>query len=195
MNRLIIATGNAGKVREIGSALGELRDWSIEPLPDGIPPIEETGATFLENAIIKAEHYSRFTGELTLADDSGLCVDALGGRPGVHSARYAETPEGRIQRLLGEMQAVPAGRRQAVFYCAVALARSGRVIWNTQCEVSGLVALAPAGSGGFGYDPVFILLELSQTMAQLSTEEKNRLSARGKAMIELRKYLTMGGIQ
>ena len=195
MNRLVVATGNPGKVVEIRLALGELAEWSLEPLPEGIPSIEETGETFLENAAIKAEHYSRFAGELTLADDSGLCVEALGGRPGVQSARYAETAEARIHRLLVEMQAVPDDRRQGVFYCAIALARSGRIVWKAQCEVSGLIAREPAGAQGFGYDPVFVLPELNRTMAQLSTEEKNRLSARGKAMIELRKYLTMGGNQ
>ncbi len=195
MTRLVIATGNAGKIVEIRSALGERPEWSIEPLPPGISSIEETGETFLENAMIKAEHYSRSVEELTLADDSGLCVEALAGRPGVHSARYARDPESRIQRLLAEMHGVPDDRRQAVFYCAIALARSGRVLWTAQCDVFGIIGRAPAGTGGFGYDPIFVLPELNRTMAQLSADEKNRLSARGKAMIELRKYLTMGGIR
>ena len=189
MNRLILATTNSGKVIEIRSALGELPGWSLEPLPDGISDVEETGATFLENAIQKAVHYSRQVDPLTLADDSGLCVDALGGRPGIHSARYAENPPARIGRLLGEMEHVPDNKRSAVFYCALALARSGKVIWTVQGEVAGMIARAPSGSEGFGYDPVFFLPGLNRTMAELSTVDKNRLSARGRALAELRKHL------
>jgi len=189
VNRLILATTNAGKVIEIQAALGEVEGWSLEPLPAGVPPIEETGATFLENAIQKAGHYSSYVAELTLADDSGLSVAALDGRPGVHSARYAEDPAARISRLLGELERVPASDRSAVFYCALALARSGDVIWTVQREVAGVIARSPSGTEGFGYDPVFLLPQLHRTMAELSTEEKNRLSARGRALAELRKFL------
>ena len=189
MKRLIIATSNAGKVIEIRSAVGSLSGWSLEPHPPDVPPIEETGDTFLENAIQKAMHYSKLVDELTLADDSGLCVAALGDRPGVHSARYAENPGARIRRLLGEMETVPDGRRDAVFYCALALARSGRVLWTVQREVAGVIARSPSGTEGFGYDPVFLLPELNRTMAELSTEDKNRLSARGQALAELCKFL------
>jgi XTP/dITP diphosphohydrolase len=189
MRRLVIATKNAGKVIEIQEALVELPGWRLEALPSAVSDIEETGTTFLENAILKAEHYSRFTEELALADDSGLCVDALGGRPGVHSARYAPDPPSRIRRVLGEMQSVPDADRRAVFYCALAIARSGKIIWTTQRDAAGVIAYAPAGTGGFGYDPVFFLPGLNRTMAQLSTEEKNRLSARGKAVAELCKFL------
>src|SRR6266481_5811902 len=192
MKRLIIATTNAGKVVEIRSALGELPDWTLDPLPAGIPSIEETGDTFLDNAVLKAQHYSKLVDDLTLADDSGLCVAALGGRPGVHSARYAENPGARIQRLLGEMETVPDGRRDAVFYCALALARSGRVLWTVQREVAGVIARSPSGTEGFGYDPVFLLPELNHTMAELSTKDKNRLSARGQALAELCKFLISG---
>src|SRR5215510_5859243 len=106
MKKLIVATTNAGKVIEIRSGLGEIPGWVLEPIPADTPTIEETGETFLENAILKAEHYSKHVDQLTLADDSGLCVAALGGRPGVHSARYAPDPPSRIQRLLGEMKSV-----------------------------------------------------------------------------------------
>jgi XTP/dITP diphosphohydrolase len=189
MPRLVIATKNPGKVIEIRSALGELPEWPLEPIPSHIPSIEETGTTFMENAILKAERYSKFVGDLTLADDSGLCVAALGGRPGVHSARYAPDPSSRIRRVLQEMQSVPDGQRNAVFYCALTLARNGKTIWTVQGEVAGVIAYAPFGTGGFGYDPVFLLPELNQTMGELSTEDKNRLSARGKAVAELRKFL------
>src|SRR5262245_53476200 len=100
IRRLIIGTKNAGKVVEIRSALGEFPGWILDPISDDIPSIEETGSTFLGNAILKAEHYSSFFGDLTLADDSGLCIDALDGRPGVHSARYAPDPPSRIHRVL-----------------------------------------------------------------------------------------------
>lgn len=189
MKKLIIATRNAGKVIEIRPALGEIRDWSLEPLPRGIPEIEETGETFIENAIMKARHYSKYVDELTLADDSGLCVAALCGSPGVHSARYGADPPARIARLLREMESVEDADRNAIFYCALALARSGEVIWTVQGEVAGVIARSPSGTEGFGYDPVFRLPELNRTMAELSTGQKNRLSARGKALAELRKYL------
>lgn len=189
MNRLVLATTNAGKVIEIRSALGELPGWSLEPLPSNVPFIEETGTTFLENAILKAEHYSTCVDALTLADDSGLCVRALQGRPGIHSSRYAEDPPARIRRLLHEMEQIPDNQRDAVFYCALALARSGRQIWTVQGKVEGVIAFAPSGNQGFGYDPVFLLPKLNRTMAELSTPDKNRLSARGQALAELRKFL------
>ena len=190
MNRLIIATSNTGKVIEIRSALGEVEGWSLEPLPHDTPEIEETGETFIENAVIKAEHYSKYVDALTLADDSGLCVAALGAKPGVHSARYGQDPPARIARLLHEMASVDDAARNAVFYCALALARSGEVIWTVQGEVAGAIARSPSGAEGFGYDPVFRLPALNRTMAELTTEQKNQLSARGKALAELRKYLT-----
>ena len=189
MRRLIIATTNAGKVIEIRDALGELDGWLLEAIPPTTPSIPETGETFIENAILKAAHYSTFVDELTLADDSGLCVDALGGRPGVHSARYAPDPPSRIKRILQEMESVPDGRRHATFYCALAVARGGKIIWTVEGNISGLISHVPRGTGGFGYDPVFLLPELNRTMGELSTEDKNRLSARGKATAELRKFL------
>ena len=189
MPRLVIATTNAGKVIEIQSALGDVASWSLEPIPSDTPSIEETGETFLENAILKAEHYSKLVDQLTLADDSGLCVTALGGRPGVHSARYAPDPPSRIKRILQEMTPIPDGKREAVFYCALALARGGRTIWTFQGEINGVIAHVAAGTGGFGYDPVFLLPGLNRTMGEMSTEFKNQHSARGKAVAELRKFL------
>lgn len=189
MKKLVIGTTNAGKVIEIHSGLGEIPGWLLEPLPPGTPSVEETGTTFLENAILKAEHYSEHTSDLTVADDSGLCVAALGGRPGVHSARYAPDPPARIKRILAEMQSIPDGKREAAFYCALAVARRGQTIWTVQGDVHGVIAHRPSGTSGFGYDPVFLLRDLNRTMADLSTEDKNRLSARGKALMELRKFL------
>jgi XTP/dITP diphosphohydrolase len=189
LQRLVIATTNAGKVIEIRSALGAVPGWFLEPLPSSTPGIEETGDTFLENAILKARHYSTLIPDLTLADDSGLCVAALAGRPGVHSARYADSVSARIQRVLKEMHSVPDPQRNAVFYCALALARSGQIVWNVQEEVAGVIAHSPSGTEGFGYDPIFFLSEKGRTMAELHTNEKNRLSARGKALAHLRKFL------
>ena len=189
MTRLVVATKNPGKVLEIRAAVGELPGWPLQPIPADVPSIDETGETFLENAILKAEHYSKFVHDLTLADDSGLCVAALGGRPGVHSARYAPDPPSRIKRILQEMESIPDGERNAVFYCALALARGGKTIWTVQQDVKGVITHAPSGTGGFGYDPVFLLPGLSRTMGELGTEDKNRLSARGKAVAELRKFL------
>ena len=189
MRRLIVATTNAGKVIEIRSALGEVSDSCLDALPDGIPAVEETGETFRANAVQKAEHYSKLIDDLTLADDSGLCVTALGGRPGVHSARYAGNPAARIQRVLREMQSVPDAGRDAMFYCALAVAQYGKIIWAVQREVSGFIAHSPSGTAGFGYDPIFLMPGWNRTMAELTTEEKNRLSARGKALAELCKFL------
>jgi XTP/dITP diphosphohydrolase len=189
VRRLIIATSNIGKIIEIRSALGEVEGWSFESLPAGIPGIEETGETFMDNAILKAGHYSTNFDALTLADDSGLCVAALEGRPGVHSARYAPNPAARIARLLREMEPVEDADRKAVFYCALALARSGEIVWSVQSEVAGEIVRSPSGAEGFGYDPVFRLPALNCTMAELPTEKKNCLSARGQALVELKRFL------
>jgi XTP/dITP diphosphohydrolase len=191
LKRLVIATTNAGKVIEIQSALGDIPGWELEPIPLDTPSIEETGETFLENAILKAEHYSKYVNDLTLADDSGLCVDAMGGRPGVHSARYAPDPPSRIKRILQEMHSVRDDERNAVFYCALAVARAGTTIWTVQGDVAGVISRTPAGTGGFGYDPVFLLPALNRTMGELGTDDKNRLSARGKAVAELRRFLLL----
>src|SRR5262249_14444767 len=148
VKRLILATTNAGKIIAIRSPRADLPSWSLEPLPSGTPPIEETGKTFVENATLKARHYSRLVDDLTLADDSGLCVDALGGRPGVHSARYAPDPPSRIERVLREMKSVPDGQRSAIFYCALALGRAGSIIWTVQKDVAGVIARSAAGACG-----------------------------------------------
>jgi XTP/dITP diphosphohydrolase len=189
VKELIIGTSNSGKVIEIRSGLGGLHGWTLDVLPPGLPSIEETGTTFRENAIQKAVHFSGWVRERTLGDDSGLCVDALGGRPGLHSARYAETVIARMQKLLDEMKDVPAGKRNATFVCALAVAHQRRLVWSVERQVEGRIAFAPSGNNGFGYDPVFYLPALGCTMAELSTEDKNRLSARGQALAELKKFL------
>lgn len=190
MKRLVVASTNAGKIREVSLALSDLPDWNVESLPD-LPEIEETGADFLENATLKAAHYSRFIGALTLADDSGLSVHALGGRPGLHSARYAPTAEERNVRLLAELSELGTGAdRSASFYCAFAVARAGNVVWTVQTELRGRIPAVPAGEFGFGYDPVFFVPDRGKTLAEMFPDEKNGVSARGQALRQLRTFLT-----
>lgn len=191
MKRLIVASTNAGKIREVSLALSDLPDWNVESLPD-LPEIAETGATFLENATLKATHYSRFIGALTLADDSGLSVHALDGRPGLHSARYAASAQERNDRLLAELAALGEGAdRSASFYCAFAIARAGNVVWTTLTELRGRITTAPTGEFGFGYDPVFFVPDYGKTLAEMSPAEKNQVSARGQALRELRAFLLL----
>jgi XTP/dITP diphosphohydrolase len=188
VKRLVVASTNAGKIREVSLALSDLPDWNVESLPD-LPEIDETGTTFLENATLKALHYSRFIGVLTLADDSGLCVDALDGRPGLHSARYAPTTEQRNEKLLDELASLGEGvDRRAWFYCAFAVAQAGTVVWTVQTELQGQIAISPRGDFGFGYDPVFVVPDRG-TLAEMSSSEKNAISARGQALRRLRTFL------
>jgi XTP/dITP diphosphohydrolase len=189
VKRLVVATTNAGKIHEVQLALSELRDWTIEPIPANIPSIEETGSTFIENAIQKAEYYSRFVDALALADDSGLCVHALKDAPGIHTARYAATPEGINARVLAELEAAGAADRDATFVCAFALAHAGVVDWTVETRLSGSIAHEPRGAFGFGYDPIFYVLELGKTLAELTSAEKNSISARGRALSALRQFL------
>jgi XTP/dITP diphosphohydrolase len=188
VKRLVVASTNAGKIREVSLALSDLPDWNVESLPD-LPEIEETGTTFLENATLKAVHYSRFIGALTLADDSGLCVDALDGRPGLHSARYASTTEQRNEKLLAELASLGESvDRRASFYCAFAVAQAGSVVWTIQTELQGHIAATPRGDFGFGYDPVFVVPDHG-TLAEMPLSDKNQISARGQALRRLRGFL------
>jgi XTP/dITP diphosphohydrolase len=192
VKRLVAASTNPEKIREVRAALEDLAEWTVEALPDGLPDIEETGAAFLDNAILKAVHYSRLVDDLVVADDSGLCVDALGGRPGVHSARYGAAAGERNARLMAELAAAGAlddDARGAAFYCALAVARSGRIVWTVQSELRGRIPAQPAGTGGFGYDPVFWAPAAGKTLAELTVAEKNLISARGQALTALRVFL------
>ena len=154
-----------------------------------VPELPETGATFEENATDKARQAATETGEIALADDSGLAVDALGGRPGVLSARYGgpgTTAVDRYQLLLAELRDVPAARRTARFHCVTALAApNGELIGTADGVCEGVIALEPSGGGGFGYDPVFFLPQYGLTMAQLDAAEKNRISHRGRAAVAI----------
>jgi XTP/dITP diphosphohydrolase len=191
VKRLVVATTNANKVREFQSALAVLHGWEVRVQPDTVPAIEETGTTFLENAVLKAVNTSRFVNDLIVADDSGLCIDALDGRPGVFSNRYAADDRSRIERVLAEMRAVPDASRGAAFVCALALAEKGNVVWTVEGRVEGTIGRSPKGENGFGYDPVFFIPEFGSTMAELTLDEKNRVSHRGRALAELVKHFRL----
>jgi XTP/dITP diphosphohydrolase len=188
LSTLVIATRNSGKLREFRSLLLStgwrilgLSDLSIEK------EHEETGATFAENARLKALAYSLDTDLPVLADDSGLEVMALGGRPGIHSARYGGAGASDldcIRKLLSELEAT-GGKREARFVCTLAIARGGRLLLEAEGECRGLIAREPRGSNGFGYDPVFFFPELGKTCAELSESEKNQCSHRAHAVDSL----------
>ena len=183
MKRLVIATQNVGKAREMAEALSELpyEVVSLADYPDA-PEVEETGSTFTQNAVLKATAYARYTGELTLADDSGLEVDALGGAPGVLSSRFAPTDPERNAKLLDLMKDIPDDRRTARFRCAIAIAEPDGSAQTCEGTVEGVIAHEPKGANGFGYDPVFYLPDLGKHMAELTSSEKNAISHRGKAL-------------
>jgi XTP/dITP diphosphohydrolase len=175
---LVIASGNAGKVREFGHLLADL-NLEIRPQPEGLE-VEETGDTFAANARLKAEAVARATGCWALADDSGLSVSALGGAPGVQSARYATTDEARIDRLLRELAG--AGDRSAQFTAALAVADpSGAIRLEVEGICPGVILEETRGTGGFGYDPVFFVPEEGLTYAEMEKQLKGRIGHRGKA--------------
>ena len=190
---VIFATRNRGKIREIRDALKGLglRVYALSDFPD-VPEIEEDGNSFTENALKKARFYSKVFGKLTLADDSGLEVDSLEGLPGVTSARYggerASSRENN-QKLLREIRGVPISKRGARFKCIIAMkSPEGReAIAEGSCK--GRIGFKEKGRKGFGYDPLFILPKDGKTMAELSLEEKNRVSHRGKALRKIRKII------
>lgn len=190
--KILVATRNRGKLREfqtllhpLQSELLSLRDLAIEE------DIEESGSTFAENARLKAIGYSRMTSFPVLADDSGLAVEALGGRPGIHSARYAgpdASDADRIRKLLEEL-AVSGDNRNARFVCALALAQEGRLIMESEGACPGIIIAEPRGTNGFGYDPVFCFADLDKTFAEFNEAEKHRYSHRARAVYSLLKSL------
>lgn len=191
--RLLIATHNEGKVLEIVDLLADL-DLELVRLQDvGIEwEVAETGETFHENACQKAQTYAAAARLLTLADDSGLEVDALDGRPGVHTSRYGGQgldSEQRYRLLLQNMRDVPWPERTARFRCVAALSDGEETVATSEGVVEGRIALAPAGDGGFGYDPVFYVTEEGETMARLPIEKKNRLSHRARAIMAIKPHL------
>ncbi|MDJ0906636.1 MAG: XTP/dITP diphosphatase [Woeseiaceae bacterium] len=192
-DRIVLASGNAGKLAEIARLL---EDLDIEVIPQsalGVTDADETGTTFAENALIKAQHAAAATGLPAIADDSGICVDALDGRPGVYSARYAgpgATDDRNIDRLLTELEGVPDEQRGAAFHCVacfVAPDRDEPLI--AEGEWRGTILHERRGAGGFGYDPLFFVPELGKSSAELSPQEKNARSHRGQAIAELSRKL------
>jgi len=195
--KVVLASRNRGKLRELqallagsGLELSPLSDWPQ------VGELEEDGRTFLDNARSKARTTARLTGQSALADDSGLAVEALDGRPGVHSARYAgpgANDRDNWLKLLEEMKDVAPEARRAAFVCVLVLAcPDGREL-VAEGRLEGFIAREPAGEGGFGYDPVFYLPELKATVAQIGAETKNRLSHRARAAGRLRELLAAGG--
>jgi len=187
---LVLATGNPGKVRECAAVLAPagFTVLGLDALPDATP-VEETGVTFEANARLKAEGYSLRTPHLVLADDSGLEVDALGGGPGVLSARYGGpelTDPERCTALLAALAGIPDGKRQARFRCVLALARGGRMLATFDGVVQGTILREPRGANGFGYDPIFFHAPSGRAFGELTREEKEIVSHRGQA---LRKFV------
>ena len=192
--KLLIATHNRGKLIEYQQIFADMT-FELVTLDDvGIrDDVEETGTTFAENARLKAMAFARQSGLLTLADDSGLEVDALGGEPGVFSKRYAgegKSDAERIVFLLDKLRDVPHGKRSARFRCAIAIASSDGKLFETDGMCEGEIIFSPRGTNGFGYDPIFYFPARGVTMAELPSEEKNRVSHRAHAAIHARKILS-----
>ncbi|SFM25515.1 XTP/dITP diphosphohydrolase [Ectothiorhodospira mobilis] len=198
--QIVLATGNPGKVKEFQQLLAPT-GHQVRPQSDfHVPEAEETGLTFVENAIIKARNAARHTGLPAMADDSGIEVDALDGAPGIYSARYAgpgADARANNQKLLEALRDVPEDQRTARFRCVIAFLRHAEdpspVL--TQGTWTGRIALAPAGEGGHGYDPVFLVPELGQTAAEIHADEKNRRSHRGQALAAFLEALRREGAE
>lgn len=188
--RIVIATGNAGKLKEIRALLAPLQIEVIPQTEFDLPEAEENGLSFIENALIKARHAAHLTGLPAIADDSGLAVDALFGEPGIYSSRFAGEPGNDVAnnaRLLEDLGEVPGPDRTARFHCAAVLMTHDRDPAPLVCHATweGEILTAPRGEGGFGYDPLFYIPSKQCSAAELDAETKNRLSHRGKAIRQL----------
>lgn len=196
-NKIVLATGNKGKVAELSQMLAPL-NFSVVPQTElGVTDADETGLTFIENAILKARHAALATGLPAIADDSGLAVDALGGAPGIYSARYAGEAAGdsaNIDKLLLALKDVPDDKRSARFHCVLVYLSHAEDPTPLVCHGvwQGLITQTPTGNAGFGYDPVFFVPSEGCTSAQLSRERKAQLSHRGKALAQLLSQLEAG---
>ncbi|MDE1190348.1 MAG: XTP/dITP diphosphatase [Pantoea sp.] len=187
MQKVVLATGNPGKVRELADLLSAFGLDIVAQTELGVESAEETGLTFIENAILKARHAAQITGLPAIADDSGLAVDALGGAPGIYSARYAgleASDQQNLEKLLVALENVADGERQAQFHCVLVYVRHAAdptpLVFHGSW--AGEITRAAAGQGGFGYDPIFYVPELGKTAAELSKDEKRAVSHRGKAL-------------
>lgn len=191
---IVLASGNKGKIKELDALLAPM-GWQVRPQSDWqVVDADETGLTFVENAIIKARHACEQTGLPSLADDSGIAVDALGGAPGIYSARYAGTgasDKDNIHKLLEALKDTPEAERTARFICVLVFMQHANDPTPIICqgEWEGRILTAPAGKGGFGYDPLFYVPERDCSAAELSAEDKRMLSHRGKALAQLRRLL------
>jgi XTP/dITP diphosphohydrolase len=199
LKRVVLASSNAGKLREMSALLAPLGLELLTQSSLGVHSAAETGTTFIENALIKARHAAQETHFPAISDDSGIEVDALGGRPGVYSARFAgenASDQDNLHKLLAELHDVPAEFRQARYHCVIVFVRTANdpepVIAHGTWE--GLITTEPRGSGGFGYDPVFQPAGLHDTAAQLSRDEKNKISHRAHALLALVAELREKGI-
>lgn len=187
MQKVVLATGNAGKVRELASLLADFGLDVVAQTELNVESVEETGLTFIENAILKARHAAKVTGLPALADDSGLAVDALGGAPGIYSARYAgedASDQQNLDKLLQALKDVPDEKRQAQFHCVLVYMRHAEdptpLVFHGSWP--GVITHAPAGQGGFGYDPIFYVPSEGKTAAELTRDEKSAISHRGQAL-------------
>ncbi len=185
---IVFATGNSHKLQEINEIAKGTGIEFVLP-PDSFNP-NENGTTFEENSLIKAQEASRLSKMISLADDSGLCVEALNGAPGIYSARYADSPQERIDKLLSVLK--DTDKRNAKFVCAMTLVdKNGNILFQTRGECFGQIAYKQSGVNGFGYDPVFLTkdTDYKQTMAEMSEEEKNKISHRGRALRKVLEFL------
>ncbi len=182
---LIIASSNEGKITEFRKLFYEF-PFEIDTQPVGFE-VEETGNTFMENARIKAIAVSKETGNLSLADDSGLSVEALGGAPGIYSSRYASSDKKRIQKLLAELK--PFSNRKAKFECSLCIADGEKILIEVSGFCEGVITFLPRGKNGFGYDPIFEVLELGETFAEMNHEKKRNIGHRGNAFKKLKPEL------
>lgn len=192
MHQIVLATGNPGKIREYKALLSNLAIEILSQEIFHVPDVEETGQSFVENAILKARHAAKYTGLPAIADDSGLVVDALEGAPGIYSARYAgahASDRDNIEKLLTHLHQVPDLERSARFLCVIVYLRHAEDPVPLLCQGTweGRIARTPSGEGGFGYDPVFFVPSEGKTAAELAPEVKNRLSHRGQALAQLLK--------
>lgn len=190
---MIFATGNMGKLKEIKDILGDIGEEIISMKEAGIDmDIEENGSTFEENAIIKAKEIMEVTGQIVLADDSGLEVDALNKEPGIYSARYMGVDtsyEIKNQNIIDRLEGVEGEDRSARFVCAIAAAFPNGEVIVTRGTIEGVIAKEPAGVNGFGFDPIVYVPEYGMTTGQMEPEQKNQISHRGKALMEMKKIL------
>ncbi|WP_203298768.1 RdgB/HAM1 family non-canonical purine NTP pyrophosphatase [Marinobacter sediminum] len=196
-DKIVIASNNKGKIAELTDLLGPLGMTPVAQGELGVGEAEEPAVTFVENAILKARHASRITGLPALADDSGLAVDCLNGQPGVRSARYAgdnASDQDNVDALLAAMASVPEGQRGAQFHCVLVFLRHADDPTPVVCHGRwpGAILSAPAGDGGFGYDPVFWVAEHQCSAAELTRAEKSRISHRGRALAQLAQQLKAG---